>query len=367
MSEERTYRVGAIGRTGGGGFGHRLHKSTIGVERADLVAVADPDEEGRRQAAEEIGAERTYADYREMLKVEDLDVAIVCPRWVDCHEEMVTACVEAGCHVYCEKPFAPSLEAGDRMVAAADRAGVKLAVAHQGVYLSQIHAVKRLLEEGRIGEVQAMYTQGSQDHRGGGEDMMVLGTHLFNMMRFFTGDVAWMSAHVTTAGRDIEAADVHEGYEPCYLVAGGCINSYFAFHSGVSGFFSSRANHPGGEPGPMGTEIVGREGRLYFRSAASRVVIYPYGLWAPEDRSQQWELLSLEMDELEDGNRLAILDLIEAIEEDRDPISSGRDGLAALEMILGAYESQITGARVPFPPADRSHPLERLRAGKEEA
>ena len=82
-------------------------RARLGWNEPIWVAVADPDEEGRRQAAEETGAERTYADYREMLKVEDLDVAIVCPRWVDCHEEMVTACVEAGCHVYCEKPFAP--------------------------------------------------------------------------------------------------------------------------------------------------------------------------------------------------------------------------------------------------------------------
>ena len=108
-------------------------------------------------------------------------------------------------------------------------------------------------------------------------------------------------------------------------------------------------------------EIVGRKGRLALRGGGSgEALVYPYSLWAPEDRSQQWEPLSLETATLGEGNRLAVLDLIDAIEEDRDPISSGRSAVAALEMILGAYASQITGARVSFPIADRRHPLEAL-------
>ena len=148
MSEQKRYRAGAIGRTGSGDYGHGLHLGFLGAEQVDFVVVADPDEAGRQKVAEVTGAERTYADYREMLEKEGLDLVTVGPRWVDCHEEMVTACVEAGCHVYCEKPMAASLEAGDRMVAAADRAGVKLAVAHQGVYLPQVQEVKRLLQAG---------------------------------------------------------------------------------------------------------------------------------------------------------------------------------------------------------------------------
>ena len=218
MSGQKRYRAGAIGRTGGGDYGHGLHLGFLGAEQVDFVGVADPDEAGRQKVAEATGAERTYADYREMLEKEGLDLVTVGPRWVDCREEMVTACVEAGCHVYCEKPMAASLEAGDRMVAAADRAGVKLAVAHQGVYLPQVQEVKRLLQAGRIGEVQAVYAHGKQDsRRGGGEDMMVLGTHLFNTMRFFVGDVAWMSAHVTAGGRAIGPDDVREAGEPIGL------------------------------------------------------------------------------------------------------------------------------------------------------
>ncbi len=152
MVEEKIYRAGAIGRTGGGNYGHGIHLGYKGHERIEFVSVADPDEEGRQRAEAETGAKRTYADYQEMLERESLDLVSVCPRWVDCHLEMVLACVEAGCHVYCEKPMAMRLDDADRMVSAADRRGVRIAVAHQGVYLPQTREAKRLVESGRIGD-----------------------------------------------------------------------------------------------------------------------------------------------------------------------------------------------------------------------
>ena len=84
--------------------------------------------------------------------------------------------------------------------------------------------------------------------------------------------------------------------------------------------------------------------------------------WAPSDPSQKWQQLEIDDTPLYTGNQFAIVDLIDAIEHDREPLSSGHDAVAALEMILGAYESQITGKRVTFPMKNRKHPLERFGA-----
>jgi predicted dehydrogenase len=254
-----------------------------------------------------------------------------------------------------------SLEDGDRMVKAAEQAGLKIAVSHQGVYLPPAQEVKRMLDEGRLGQVQSIYAHGKQDRRGGGEDMIVLGTHLFNMMRYFVGDVAWMFAHVTSEGREITPDDVREGTEPVGLVAGDCINSYFAFKSGVAGFFDSRKDQVGSDK-RYGMDIVGSEGVISLRGGiGSNAAIYPHPLWSPTDTSQKWEKLDFDNKPPHVGNSLAIVDLIDAAENDREPISSGRAAVAALEMILGTYESQITGARVLFPMKNRKHPLERFR------
>ena len=144
-------------------------------------------------------------------------------------------------------------------------------------------------------------------------------------------------------------------------MAGDCVNGYFAFESGIAGFFDSRKDQASAAGTPVGMEIIGSDGRISLGGgAADALMIYPHRLHAPADSSQGWQpLTEAPSNKLLDGNRFAIIALIEAAEQDRKPISADTDALAALEMILGTYQSQITGARVPVPITDRSHPLER--------
>lgn len=353
-----TYRAAAIGRTGAGGYGHGLHTCYADVDGVELVAVADPDEAGRATAQSDTGAAAGYADYRQMLQQESPDIVSVCPRWTDCHLEMVTACLEAGAHVYCEKPMTWNLADGDAIVALAERVGRKVAVAHQAVYLPRVQGLRRLLQEGIIGQVQQIHAHGKQDRRGGGEDMITLGTHLFNMMRFFAGDVRWINGHVTLSGRDITIEDVVEPSEPVGPVAGDCVEAYYAFASGVAGFFASRREQIGAGK-RYGMDIVGSEGTIWLRGGAGGELLhYPHAVFRPDDESQNWQPVpDLPDDPLPKGNVLAIVDLVQAAEQDREPISSARDAVAALEMILGPYESQITGGRVAVPMERRDHPL----------
>ena len=357
----KKFRAGAIGRTGKGNYGHGLHLSYQGIDDVEFVSIADEDETGRKKAAEQTGALRTYADYREMLKNEDLDIVSVCPRWVDCHEDMILACVEAGCHIYCEKPLAMTPVSADRIVAASDRARCKIAVAHQGVYLPQIQAVKKLIAQGRIGTLQSMVACGKQDHRGGGEDMMVLGIHLFNMMRFFAGDPAWIFAHVSANGTDMTPKDVREAREPIGPIAGDGVISVLGFGNGVIGQFASRANQPGNGQG-YGLILIGERGRIGMSGNTDSVAICNREVWAPWQGGYDWVPLNVPTASLhEAGNRLAIVDLINAVKNDREPLSSARDARWALDMIWGAYASQISGAREVLPLVNRDHPLEVFR------
>ena len=127
----KRYKAGVIGRTDAGDYGHGLETVYRDLEQVDLVAVADPDPEGRAAAGERTGAQRLYADYRQMLADEDLDIVSVCPRMPDCHADMVIACAEAGVRgVFIEKPLTPSLHEADALLAACQEHGVKTAVAH---------------------------------------------------------------------------------------------------------------------------------------------------------------------------------------------------------------------------------------------
>ena len=122
---QKTYRAAAIGHTGAGNYGHGLHMPFKELDNIELVAIADPNEAGRQEEMEKTGVQRGYADYREMLDKEELDIVSMGPRWTTDHLEMLLACINSGCHVYSEKPMTATLAEGDQVVEAASRAGKK--------------------------------------------------------------------------------------------------------------------------------------------------------------------------------------------------------------------------------------------------
>ncbi len=70
-----------------------------------MVAVADDNPSGLKEAIPRTGAAKGYANYREMLEKERPNIVAICPRWTDQHREMALACAEHGAHMYMEKPF----------------------------------------------------------------------------------------------------------------------------------------------------------------------------------------------------------------------------------------------------------------------
>ncbi len=368
------YCAGAIGRTGKGDYGHGLDTAYQGISNVEFVALADENPEGLKQASERTGAKQLYTDYREMLANEKLDIVSVCPRWVDCHCEMVLACADANVKgIFCEKPFAATLAEADAMVEACDHAGVKIAVGHRRASAYEQHA-KKLMDEGAIGKIQVMRGHGKADQRAGGLDLMVLGTHILDSMRFFAGaDVAWAHGHVTQNGREVTVEDIYEGAEGVGLLAGNGVAAYYAFENGITAHYES---HQGDRAGSrwFGFEIYGTEGIISLRnSPGGEMYIYPYGLWIPGEADGRWERVWIDdWEKRPDGtprpggermhlsNQMIVKELIEAIESDRDTIacSSGKDARAALEMIMAVHESQRLGMRVAFPLENRENPYQ---------
>jgi len=368
------YRAGIIGRTGQGDYGHDLDLAFQGLDKVTYAAVADSDPDGLRAAGERLSVSSLYSDYRDMLEKEDLDLVAVGPRWADCHAEMVIACAEAGVKgIICEKPLARTLEEADAMIEACDRNGVRLAVAHRRANAYEQHA-KKMVDDGVIGEIQVMRGHGKADRRAGAMDLAVLGTHMLDSMRFLAGsDVVWAHGHVTQDGREINLEDAYEEKEGVGLVAGNGVAAYYVFENGITAHYES---YPGVRAGSrwFGFEVYGTDGIISLRnSPAGEMYHYPHGLWIPGEEDGTWERIRLEeWDKHPDGterssgeqtrlsNRMIAEELVLATEEDRDVItcSSGRDSLAALEMIMAVHESQRFGTRVAFPLKNRRNPYE---------
>lgn len=376
-----SYRAGIIGRTGQGDYGHGLDVTFSDLSNVTVIAVADPDPTGLQAASQRTGAKQCYTDYRAMLAAEDLDLVSVAPRHVDCHAEMVIACAEADVKgIFCEKPLAATLAEADAMLDACNKSGARLAVAHRRTSAYELHA-KQLVDEGLIGEVQVLRGRGKGDHRAGGQDLFVLGTHILDSMRYFAGsDVAWAMGHVTQDGREVTVADAHEGDEGVGLLAGNALSAYYVFQNGIKAHFESTpVPSSGAEQNArwFGFEVHGTKGILSLRnSPAGELYYYPHGMWIPGADDPQWERILLDEwetrpdsqprsggERMHLSNKIIVTELIEAIAADRDVVdaSSGDDARAALEMIMAVHESHLLKSRVEFPLKNRENPYAERR------
>ena len=157
-SNERL-RIGFIG-PGGRGFG--AHVKTLCKHHNDganieLVAAADVYSVHRDKTTDYIQKETGYAakgyvDYTEMLEKENLDaVCIGTPdHW---HAKQTIDSMEAGCHVYCEKPMTHSVEEGLEVVKAWQKTGKVMQVGVQSTSLPLWDQVRALLQDGKLGKV----------------------------------------------------------------------------------------------------------------------------------------------------------------------------------------------------------------------
>jgi predicted dehydrogenase len=366
MDKGAKYKVAVIGRTGRGNYGHGLDVVWNDIEQAEVVAVADEDPKGREAAAKRLKAPKSYADYRQMLEKERPQIVSVAPRWLDCHHDMVLACAEFGCHVFLEKPMCQSLEQADAMIAALEKRNLKLAIAHQTRYSPALAHAQKAIEEGLLGDILELRGRGKEDRRGGGEDLMVLGTHVMDLMRFFAGDARWCFATVRDNGELVGKKHVRDGAEGIGPLAGDEIHAGYRFDGVTMGYFSTQcARH--GAAKRFGLQVYGSKGILAMSTGAVPEMWFVEDpSWQPGRSKAQWKQISssgidkpenLTYPGLDYGNHLIALDLIRAIETDTQPMGSMYDGRAALEMILAVYESHRLKAAVELPLKNRKHPL----------
>lgn len=355
----KTYRAAAIGSTGRGNYGHGLDSVFRELPGVEFVAIADDNPEGLREAGQRNGVDRLYTSYRVMLADEELDLVSVAMRHSDLHEAVVVACAEAGKHIYCEKPLAPDVASADRMLSACRANGVKLAVATQNRASLAVRQVLEMVESGRIGTLLSMRGRGKEDRRGGGEDLMVLGFHILDLMVLFAGRPEWVFADVRQDGRPMQKSDAHEATEPIGPIAGDWLAAMYGFPQGVHGYFESHRGLKGGSD-RFSLVLHGSEGIIAMRSL-NDVVWLDQPVFNPAKPANWQSINPSEWAALDNKshwcNHQLVLDLLRAVEEDREPLTSGENALVVQEMIQGVYGSHLARRPLAIPLAEREHPL----------
>lgn len=153
----RTVRIGIVG---GGWMGkahamsYRTALSAFGPEPAvPLVSViADVSKELAESAAHDCGVDRAVADWRSIIDDAEIDIVDICtPN--DMHFDVAMAAIDAGKHVYCEKPLANTADQARKMADAADRRGIRTIVGFNYIQ-NPVHGLARsALARGDLGDV----------------------------------------------------------------------------------------------------------------------------------------------------------------------------------------------------------------------
>ncbi|MDE2868261.1 MAG: Gfo/Idh/MocA family oxidoreductase [Chloroflexota bacterium] len=366
------YTAVVIGATGAGNYGHDLDLAWQFIPAVEVVAVTDVDEELARAKADQLGARQAFGDFREMLHRVQADFVTVCLRRPHERSEMMLAAIEAGAKgIYCEKPFVRTPAEADAVVAAAERGGTKIQVAHNWRVDPKVRRMLEMVRAGDIGRLVAMHATGKNDsRRGGAEDLAVLGVHQLDLLRQFAGDPRQLSANVMQAGRPVGIQDAREGNENLGLMAGDQIFATLLFDHGVTGTFSSVRTGRGMHR-QMGIELVGTAGLLSLRGGPTTgqpLLINRRPELDPGVESN-WETVPvppLDAEALGDTEGKADVrqllhttmtrDLVRAVEQNRRPICDAIDGRWTVEMVLAVHEAGLTQQTVRFPLQVRENP-----------
>ena len=353
----KTYRTGIVGTT------HlSSHISALNAApRVDLVAAATLTDT-EKERFQEHGISTIYSSYEDMLANANLDIVEIDTDPTERYD-MALAAAERGIHVLGEKPIATSLKHADEMVAACDRAGVQLAIYHIRRCDPYHVRAKTLLEDGFIGNLLAIRAT-LRNSFPSGHSLINLGTHLFDIARFFAGDVEWLDGHVTTNGKPATPIDIQPHPGGMGPMVGDKSTTLLGFKNGVTATFEFWRT----EPEYFGIELIGTKGALAVRVPESPCPLMHRSdaLWSANPEDNIWRPIELSATELAGRGpgtwdavyRIAVEEFIRCIETGDEHPLSGNQAVKALELILGTYESHRLGARVSIPLAERRHPLE---------
>ena len=146
-----------VGIIGAGRIGQVHAKSILtGVSNARILAIADPYmKPAVADWAESVGIEGIYQDYRKILEDPRIDAVLICAS-TNLHAQLSLEAIAAGKHIFCEKPIDQSIERIEEVKAALLASPKKLVyqVGFNRRYDHNYRAMRKAVEEGRIGEVQ---------------------------------------------------------------------------------------------------------------------------------------------------------------------------------------------------------------------
>jgi len=324
------------------------------IPNAKLTAVSSRSIRNAKRVADKYGCPY-YTDFRELLKRDDVDIVNICTA-SGAHMEPAVAAAENGKHVLIEKPLEITLERCDTIIHSCEGAGVKLCGIFQSRFTDSSTLVERAIEEGRFGTLtlgdayvkwwrpQSYYDEGGWKGTkalDGGGALMNQSIHAVDLLQWFMGAVRNVSAVVKTLAHT--KIDVEDTGVAALEFENGALGTIEGATSAYPGFLKR-------------LEISGDKGSVVLRE--EDIITWQFADEKEEDRRIRQEFQSRTKTGggasdpraiSHEGHRKQFVDFIESLEEEREPLVSGKEARKAVEIVLAIYKSSELGRKVDLP------------------
>lgn len=319
---------------------------------AKVVALHTSNRANAQKIADQVGGCAIYTDYAEFLKHPGLQIVNICTP-SGAHLDPAVAAAAAGKHVVVEKPLEITLERCDAIIAACERAGVKLCTIFPSRFSPANIALKQAIDAGKFGRltlgdayVKWWRTQEYYDNGGwrgtwkldGGGAYMNQAIHNVDLLNWLMGEVTEVSGFTGTLAH--ERIEVEDTGVAVVRFKNGALGVIEATTSAWPGMLKKTEIH-----GTQGSAIVEQDDVLLWkfdpetpedqhtRDRFAQKIGGGGGASDPKAISYQGHLRQLE-------------DFVQAIQTGSKPLVDGAEGRKSVEIILAIYESSKTGQRV---------------------
>ena len=326
------------------GAGHisRIHaRAAQKLPGVELAAVVNHRPESMAAFAAEFNISRRYATIEELLRDGDVDaVSINTPNSL--HAPQSIAALQAGVHVMVEKPMAMDAQEAAEMLAAGERSGALLMVAHCWRFDEEAQWLKEQVDQGRIGRIVRTKGYGvhvnwgpagwfTQKRFAGGGALADMGIHAIDTARFLLGDPQPVSvyARIGTYYRDFDVDDTG-----VLLVR---------WEDGASSYVECGWWQPHSDGPEASTQLYGETGfgQLFPTllkvpsPKAKKLEVLKSGFKYPRNEQAPHSMYDAQMKHF-----------VHCVESGQTPVPGGREGLVNMKIVDAAYESSRTGTVV---------------------
>ena len=346
----------------GSQFISTMHAEAIKtLPNAEILAVSSPTPGHAEEFAIKFEIPHHFTQFEDLLAVDGIEMVVIgAPNHVHC--ELTLAAAKAGKHIVIEKPFCLNLREADLMIEACKQAKVKLMYAEVLCFTPKYVRLKALLDEGALGD--PVFIKQSEKHdgphsahfwdmeRAGGGATMDLGCHAIQFFRWMLGNAKIKSVYAQM-GTYVHQ-DKTVGDDNAIII--------LEFENGVTAMAEESWTNPGGMDDKA--EVHGTAGQAYadLLKGSSILTYSKKGIGYAVEKAGDTKGWSFTMyEELWNyGFPQQFAHFVDCVRNDKQPITTGEDGRAVLEVIFAAYESAGTGKKVMLPfesDADRPYKL----------